>query len=283
MDIKFNPTEEEFLGHYRKADKDIRPADMHYHDTYELYYFLGGKRNYLTHNSVYPLSPDWITLARPYVIHGTNGQTYERYLISFSEDFLQTYFQPALIEVFHNVFSVDALPAQIVKKNPRLKELFALTVQASDRHDKQMAAIHLGELLLLLNKLIKVASTQTNTSALPTQMQEVLAYISKNLSTIKKLDQVAAHFFVSKSYLFHQFKSSTGFTFVEFLTKLKISRALHLLKNTNDSVASISQACGFDTPEYFSIVFKKKMNMTPLQYRSWSNKKSPVQHLDKNK
>ncbi len=274
MDIRFNPTEEEFLGHYRKADKDTRPANMHYHDTYELYYFLGGKRNYLTHNSVYPLSPDWITLARPYVIHGTNGQTYERYLISFSEHFLQTYFQPSLIEVFHEVFSVDALPAQIVRKNPRLKELFTLIVQDTDQNDMKMAAIHLGELLLLLNRTIKASSTHTNTSALPTKMQEILAYISKNLSTIKTLDQVAEHFFVSKSYLFHQFKNTTGFTFVEFLTKLKISRASHLLKNTKDSVASISRSCGFETPEYFSIVFKKKMNMTPLQYRTWSNKNS---------
>lgn len=274
MDIKFNPTEEEFLGHYRKADKDTRPANMHYHDTYELYYFLGGKRNYLTHNSVYPLSPDWITLARPYVIHGTNGQTYERYLISFSEHFLQTYFQPSLIEVFHEVFSVDALPAQIVRKTPRLKELFTLIVQDTDQNDMKMAAMHLGELLLLLNRTIKSSSTQTNTSALPTKMQEILAYISKNLSTIKTLDQVAEHFFVSKSYLFHQFKNTTGFTFVEFLTKLKISRASHLLKNTKDSVASISRSCGFETPEYFSIVFKKKMNMTPLQYRTWSNKNS---------
>ena len=281
MDIKFNPTEEEFLGHYRKTDKDIRPADLHYHDTYELYYFLQGKRNYLTHNNVYPLSPDWITLARPYVIHGTNGQSYERYLISFSEHFLQTYFQPSLIKVFHEVFSIDALPAEIVKKNPRFKELFALAVQATEENDMQMAAIHLGELLLLLNKTIKLTPTQTNTSTLPTKMQEVLAYISKNLSTIKTLDQVSNQFFVSKSYLFHQFKKSTGFTFVEFLTKLKISRALHLLKNTKDSVVSISQACGFDTPEYFSIVFKKKMNMTPLQYRAWSNEKAPIPHKNK--
>ena len=276
MNIKFIPTQEEFLGHYRKTETDIRAANLHYHDTYELYYFLGGKRNYLTHNNVYPLSPDWITLARPYVIHGTNGQIYERYLISFSENFLQTHFQPSLIKVFREVFSIDAIPAEIVRKNPRVKELFALIVRATEENDLQMAAIHLGELLLLLNRIIKLTATQTTPSTLPTKMQEILDYISHNLNTIKTLDQVAKHFFISKSYLFHQFKNSTGFTFVEFLTKLKISRALHLLKNTSDSVTSISEACGFETPTYFSIVFKKKMNMTPLQYRSWINKKDPV-------
>lgn len=280
MDIKFDAIEGGFLGHYNKTE-DIRPAYLHYHDVYELYYFLDGERNYLTHSKIYPLETDWVTLTRPYVVHGTNGKKYERLLIFFSEDFLSTYFQSPMIELFHEVFSVDAISAQVIRKTPRIKELFFLIEKDSTANDLKMAAIHLGELLLLLYKAIKLTPTQTNTSTLPTKMQEILAYISNNVSTIKTLDQVAEHFFVSKSHLFHQFKSSTGFTFVEFLTKLKISRALHLLKHTKDSVNSISQACGFDTPEYFSIVFKKKMNMTPLQYRAWINKKNPVLHIDK--
>jgi AraC-like DNA-binding protein len=272
MDIEFKDRQEGFLGHYRNAVKDIQPAYLHYHNTYELYYFLSGKRNYLTHNSVYPLAPDWVTLARPYVVHGTNGQMYERYLIAFSEDFLSAYFSPSLIEVFREVFSVNAIPAQIIQKNPRVKELFALSVKDTERNDLKMAAIHLGELLLLLYKMVKQSPNETNTSALSSQIQEILTYISNNIKTIKTLEQVADHFFISKYHLSHQFKASTGFTFIEFLTKVKISRALHLLKNTNESVADISEACGFETPAYFCIVFKKKMNMTPLQYRAWTAK-----------
>ena len=273
MDIKFDSIEDGFLGHYRDTD-NVQPAYLHYHDVYELYYFLGGERNYLTHSKIYPLQEDWVTLTRPYVVHGTNGQKYKRLLIFFSEDFLTTYFQPSLIEIFHEVFSVDAIPAQVIRKNPRIKELFFLIRDDSDHQDLRMAAIHLGELLLLLYNAVKRSPNEANTSTLPTKMQEILAYISNNLTTVKNIEQVAEHFFISKSHLFHQFKSSTGFTFIEFLTKIKISRALHLLKHTNDSIATISEACGFETPAYFCIVFKKKMNMTPLQYRAWINKKN---------
>ena len=73
----------------------------------------------------------------------------------------------------------------------------------------------------------------------------------------------------------------TGFTFIEFLTKVKISHALHLLKHTNDTVADISDACGFETVAYFCIVFKKKMKMSPLQYRTWINKKQSHLQLKK--
>ena len=109
-------------------------------------------------------------------------------------------------------------------------------------------------------------------------MQEILSYVSSNLSTIKSLEEVASRFYLSKFYLSHQFKANTGFTFVEFLTKVRISRALHLLKHTEDTVANISQACGFETPAYFCIVFKKKMNMTPLQYRTWIKKQTQDEH-----
>lgn len=273
MDIQFKSIQNGFLWHHRKERKGMS-SNMHYHDSYELYYLIDGERNYLTHSKIYPLTVDWITLTRPYVIHGTNGKKYERLLISFSEDFLSTYFQPVLIDVFHEVFSVDAIPAQIVRQTPQIRELFFLIVNEAENGDLKMAAINLGVLLLLLYNAVKQLPAGTDGCTLPTQMQEILEYVSNNASTIKNLEQVANHFYVSKYYLSHQFKNHTGFTFIEFLTKVKISRALHLLNHTNDSVAEISEACGFETPTYFGVVFKKKLHMTPLQYRAWINEKN---------
>lgn len=282
MDIKFKPIQGGFFGHHRKELRNT-PAHLHYHDAYELYYFIDGEneRNYLTHNRIYPLSADWITLTKPYAIHGTNGQKYERLLISFSEDFLATYFQPPLIEIFREVFAVDAIPAHIVRKNPQIKELFYLIVKDAENGTIKMAVLRLGMLLLLLHDSIEQEPTASNNSTLSMQMQEILSYVSKNMASIKNLEQVANHFYVSKYYLSHQFKNSTGFTFIEFLTKVKISRAMHLLKHTNDSITQISEACGFETPTYFGVVFKKKLHMTPLQYRAWIQSKKDAPPLPK--
>ena len=268
MDIKFQAISGGIFCHNQK-DLIHRDAQLHYHNGYELYYLIEGQRNYLTQSKIYPLERNWITLTPPFIIHGTNGQYHKRLMISFSEDFLSTYFQPPLIEVFHEVFTVDTIPAQIVENNPRLKELFYTVIQEYECGNMKMAAMNLGVLLLQLYEAIKQIPVEANNSTLPTQMQEILAYISNNLATVKSLKQVASHFYVSKYYLSHQFKNSTGFTFIQFLTKVKISRALYLLKNTDDSITSISEGCGFETPTYFGVVFKKKMHMTPLQYRTW--------------
>ncbi len=272
MNIEFKTTNK-LLGHSRK-DEVARDVHLHYHDGYELYYLISGTRNYLTENNVYPLSENWVTLTRPYIIHGTSGQGYERLLIYFSDSFLSDYFQPALIELFHEVFSVDAISAQVIEQTPRIKELFYLISDEFERDEnRKIIALHLGELLLLLYNATKQSPSNGN-STLPLPMQNIIAYISNNITKIKTLEQVANHFYLSKYYLSHQFKKYTGFTFIEFLTKAKISRALSLLEHTNDSIINISEACGFETPTYFGVVFKKKMHMTPQQYRTWIKTKN---------
>ena len=91
--------------------------------------------------------------------------------------------------------------------------------------------------------------------------------MNDNLTTLYRLDQIATHFFLSKDHISHLFKKHTGLTIMEFLTEAKISRATVFLRTTSKSISAISQICAFDTPAYFCIVFKKRMGITPLQYR----------------
>ena len=275
MGIQFIAVKNNLYGHYRQECRPEPTTSFHYHNGYELYYALSGKRNYLSQNEIYPLKQGWVTLARPYTIHGTSGNQYERLLINFTEDFLSSYFQPPLIEIFHEVFSVEVIPANIIEQQPRIKELFYLIIASFNKKNMNFAAVYLSELLLLLHEIIQtISSNQNANSSLSLQMQAILAYISKNFATIKTIDQVAEHFYFSKHHLFHLFKQ-TGFSFNKFLTKQKISHAQHLLTTTQDTVSAISDACGFESPTYFNIVFKKQINMTPLQYRNWIVKKKP--------
>ena len=43
--------------------------------------------------------------------------------------------------------------------------------------------------------------------------------------------------------------------------------ARQLLNKTDDSIDEISNRCGFNSPNYFSMVFKKYMGQTPTAYR----------------
>ena len=97
---------------------------------------------------------------------------------------------------------MDTIPANIVREQPRIKELFQLVVENYKDKKIEHAVIYLSELLLLLRDATHcIPSTHKNTT-ISTETQEILAYISNNFDTIKTIDQVASHFYFSKNYLF---------------------------------------------------------------------------------
>jgi hypothetical protein len=64
------------------------------------------------------------------------------------------------------------------------------------------------------------------------------------------------------------FKKETGFTFQEYLVRLRIKEALRLLDNPNASITDISFTVGFNDTSYFSRTFKKYLNHSPSEFRS---------------
>lgn len=72
----------------------------------------------------------------------------------------------------------------------------------------------------------------------------------------------------SPYHLLRLFKRKTGRTPFEFLLELKIEKAKSMIQSRNYSMASICDACGFNSLSYFSQAFKKKTGLTPMQYRN---------------
>ena len=54
---------------------------------------------------------------------------------------------------------------------------------------------------------------------------------------------------------------------MQYYTLLKIDRAKQLLREGKYNVSQIAQQLCFDTPNYFTKVFRRVTGMTPLQYR----------------
>ena len=75
----------------------------------------------------------------------------------------------------------------------------------------------------------------------------------------------------NKSYLFRQFKASTGRTIMSYFAAMKVESAKKDLRDTNLSVAQIAANYAFDTPNYFSKVFKRVTGESPAEYRKRKN------------
>jgi two-component system response regulator YesN len=82
------------------------------------------------------------------------------------------------------------------------------------------------------------------------------------------LHTVASYVGISPNHLSAVFSQETGENFIEYLTRVRIERAKHLLSSTGMKSADIAYETGFSDPHYFSFIFKKNVGLSPREYRS---------------
>lgn len=101
------------------------------------------------------------------------------------------------------------------------------------------------------------------------QRQVMLAhdYIDKHYQNADiSLNSICGYLAVSVSHFSYLFKHYTGDTFIEALTKKRIEKAKGMMENTSMKIYEISEAVGYENPQYFSSIFKKYTGKTPREY-----------------
>ena len=123
------------------------------------------------------------------------------------------------------------------------------------------ASIH--ALCVSVNKLPEI---QSNDACQDERMMAIMNYIQANYQGIA-LSDIAAHFHLSEPYLSKYIHDKSGKTFGDLLINIRMKKAKTLLRNGNMTVENVAMAVGYPNVEHFNRVFKKKMGMTPVQYR----------------
>ncbi len=94
-------------------------------------------------------------------------------------------------------------------------------------------------------------------------IERAIRYIEKSYAEKCTLLDVASHVHLNHKYFGLLFKRGTGETFVNYITKVRLEKAEILLNNTDMKVTEIAMAAGYDDPNYFTTVFRKKYNLSP--------------------
>jgi len=78
---------------------------------------------------------------------------------------------------------------------------------------------------------------------------------------------IVARFHFGKSYIYDLFKRTYGKSIMSYHSELKIEEAKRLLREEPLTVREISERLCFESPEYFSRAFKRKVGMSPRAFR----------------
>ena len=104
-------------------------------------------------------------------------------------------------------------------------------------------------------------------------MNKVYAVLNARLSDSSfGVEPLAAAVSMSRMHLNRKVKAMTGLSPNELIRAVRLNKAAELLL-TNVPISDVAYAVGFDTPAYFSKVFKERYQLTPSEYVEKHRKK----------
>ena len=98
-------------------------------------------------------------------------------------------------------------------------------------------------------------------------VEHAVDYIAANFDKRLKINELADHIGVNRSYLTSSFKKTLGCSPQEYLMNLRIEKAKSLLKNGDIQVSEVAARVGYRDPLAFSKVFKARTGRSPREYK----------------
>jgi len=231
---------------------------LHMHRCYEMVLMQEGEMSMQIDEETYTLTEGDLILVKPNRLHSyktEEGKHSTSLLCVFSGD---------LIASINETITKYRLRAMVIHDVPRLyRDVFAHL-----QTDTDIPTIKGGLYLLcgLFSRLVD--DTEEDSFAENSSLiRDMLLFIENHMDTPCTLHELAREVRYSEAYLSRVFMQSVGIPYSEYVRSIKINYACFLLKNTVDSVYTISKKCGYATLSTFSRSFKHITGISPQEYR----------------
>lgn len=247
--------------------------DLHSHSHYEIYFLLNGKRTFFLSNALYQLNQNTLVVIPPFTMHKTEGGPFERFNINVASEYLDP-FQKEILDNSAKFIAIELDQTKMQQINQILDKID--NIKENYKHNEYIKKSLFGYIVLLIseinsqNNIKKKIGNDINT---PPIILKIIKYLTENYDQNITLEYLSKMFFLSKTTICKQFKNATNCSIIDFLLNVRLGKAKHFLSTTNKNISQISDICGFSSENYFSLIFKKKVGLSPSSYRKHQQNK----------
>lgn len=237
-------------------------------DEYQFIFISKGEgRFFAEHYNNMPIKQGKLIMIFPkqwHTYYPLKGTGWDEYYIGFNGPTINTVISKMPIIQENQIFDIGL--------NEELEDLFRKAISNAQKEGKQqLIQQYLSGIVMHMIGLILSASFNHNDkkdidNKIDTAKSIMMENIYKNIDLI----QIAGELNMSYSYLRKTFKKATGYSPNQYFQEMKIKKAKELLFSTNVSIKEICFILGYNSPEYFTNLFKKQVGKTPTEYREYS-------------
>jgi AraC-like DNA-binding protein len=253
------------------------PFLWHYHPEYELTLILEGSGERMVGDNHEYFVPGDLVLLGPGLPHTwVSEMSSAAVVIQFSEGFIAPILQYPECDRIRQLLARApqglAFPVTGLGKGDLMASIMRLPVAKAA-----------GRITELLDVLQMLAGSRVGARALASpyfqpaagkkaegRIAKVFQYIHQHSAETVSLGKMAALINLSESAFCKFFKRTTGKTFSDYLSDIRIGHACHLLSESDDTISEIAYRSGFESLTYFNRVFLRKKGVRPRDFRKGS-------------
>ena len=94
---------------------------------------------------------------------------------------------------------------------------------------------------------------------------EMMNYLKQNCEKEDVLEDLSKHMSMNREYMSKLFKKETGQSLAQRLQDIRMKKAYQLLSTTHLKIYEIAERCGYNSSQYFSMVFTKYYQCSPSE------------------
>ena len=246
---------------------------LHSHSFYEVIHCRTADRvEYLIGSRQYRITPGDIIIIAPGTSHMPIFPEDMQYPYDRDIMWVNAGFMAKIIDLFPS-FSIERMRSPILLHTKGssygyIGDYFSdginETINQKEGYDKIVTA----HAILIISHVLRAISEGVSggfEAEKPTMINSLIEHIEGHLDEKLNLDEVAAHFYISRGTVNKLFKQSMDTTFYKFVTQRRLILAKVLIAE-GESMDSISRKCGFTDYSTFYKAFKKEYGISPREY-----------------